>query len=287
MILVTGAAGKTGRAVIRALKRREAAVRALVHRPEQIRAVREAGAAEVIVGDLFDAVLLTQAMADVRAVYHIPPNMHPQEIAMGERVLQAARDAEVALFVYHSVLHPQTEKMPHHWQKLRVEERIFESGLDFVILQPTVYMQNIMPYWRDIVEKGVYRVPYAPSTRLTWVDLADVGEAAAIVLTEPGHAGAIYELCGPDTLTQDQVALILSRVLKRPVRAEKMPLEEWEARARAAGLSDYARETLKRMFLYYEAYGLWGNANVLRWLLGRSPTRLEVFVSGLLTDKAR
>ena len=286
MILVTGAAGKTGQAVVQALAAREARVRAFVHRPEQVEPLQRLGATEVVVGDMRDLPRVREAMQDVRAVYHICPNMHPEEVTIGEIALQAARETGVDHFVYHSVLHPQTEKMPHHWNKLRVEERIFESGLPFTILQPAAYMQNLRGYWRTIVEEGVYRVPYAPSTVLGLVDLRDVAEVAATVLTETGHSGATYELCGPDVLTQEQVGVILTRVLKRPVRVERLPLDVWEIGARQAGLSEYAIDTLKRMFVYYERYGFWGNANVLRWLLGRAPTRFEMFVRELAEAEA-
>ncbi len=285
MILVTGAGGKTGRAVVRALAEREARVRALVHRPEHGPQLRGLGASEVVAGDMLDRDAMARAMEDVRAVYHIAPNMCPDEVHMGEIALWAARRAGATHFVYHSVLHPQTEKMPHHWLKLQVEERILESGLDFTILQPAAYMQNLRGYWRAIVEEGVYRVPYAASTRLGMVDLNDVAEAAATVLTETGHEGAIYELCGPDILTQEQVAVILTRVLKRPVRVVPLSPAEWETGARRVGLSAYAIDTLKRMFRYYEEYGLWGNPNVLRWLLGHPPTRFEVFVARMVESR--
>ena len=127
MILITGAGGKTGRAVTRALTAKGQAVRALVHRPEQIRTVREFGAPEVVVGDMRDQVALGRAACGVQAIYHICPNMNPDEVAIGEVVIAAARAAKVERLVYHSVLHPQTEAMPHHWHKLRVEERLFEG----------------------------------------------------------------------------------------------------------------------------------------------------------------
>ncbi len=63
---------------------------------------------------------------------------------IGKLVIDEARKAGVKHFVYHSVLHPQTEKMNHHWQKMHVEEMIFESGLPFTILQPAPYMQNLL-----------------------------------------------------------------------------------------------------------------------------------------------
>ena len=286
MILITGAAGKTGRAVIRALVGRGAAMRALVHRPEQVRSVEELGAQEAVVGDMRDPATMGRAARGVRAVYHICPNMSPDEIAIGQVAIAAARAAGVELFVYHSVLHPQTEAMPHHWQKLRVEEQLFESGLAYTILQPAAYMQNVLAYWDRIVEQGIYPVPYAVETRLGMVDLEDVAAAAAVVLIEEGHVGATYELAGPEVLTQTEVAAILSQELGRPVRAESVPLEVWEQQARASGLGDYAVATLVKMFRYYERYGFWGNPNVLRWLLRRPPTPFATFVARTVRERS-
>jgi uncharacterized protein YbjT (DUF2867 family) len=278
MILVTGAAGKTGRAVIRSLTAKGEAVRALVHRSEQIRSVEEVGAREVIAGDMRVPATVDQAAQGTRAVYHICPNMSPNEVTIGQVAIAAARSAGVEHFVYHSVLHPQVEAMPHHWQKLRVEEKLFESGLPYTILQPAVYMQNVLAHWDQIVEQGVYPVPYAVETRLGMVDLEDVAEAAAAVLTEPGHTGAVYELAGAEVLSQVEVATILSQQLGRPVRAKAVLLETWERRARESGLGDYQVETLAKMFRYYERYGFWGNPRVLSWLLGHPPTTFAAFV---------
>ena len=221
---------------------------------------------------------MDQAAQGVRAVYHICPNVSPDEVAIGQVAIMAARSAGVEHFVYHSVLRPQIEAMPHHWQKLRVEEQLFESGLSYTILQPAAYMQNVLAHWDQIMVQGVYPVPYAVETRLGMVDLEDVAEAAAVVLTEPGHAGAVYELAGAEVLSQVEVATILGQQLGHPVRAETVPLETWERRARESGLADYQVETLVKMFRYYECYGFWGNPHVLSWLLGRSPTTFATFV---------
>lgn len=281
MILVTGAAGKTGQAVIRALVARGAVVRAFVYRQEHTARVKDLGAQEVVVGEMHDEAIFRQATHGIGGMYHICSNMNPTEVGIGRIAITAARAAGVQHFVYHSVLHPQTEAMPHHWQKLRVEEMLFESGLAFTILQPVAYMQNILAGWQTIVAQGVYRVPYAVTTRLGMVDLEDVAAVAATVLTEPGHAGAIYELAGPDVLTQAEVAAVLSQVLQRPVRVEQTPITQWTSQAQAAGLGTYQIETLVKMFRYYEQYGFWGNPQVLGWLLKRPPTHFPAFLERL------
>lgn len=278
LILVTGAAGKTGQAVVGALRARDAAVRALVRRPEQVAGMRDLGVEDVVVGDLMDGDCLTRACSGAGSVYHICPNMDPDEVDIGAGVIEAARAAGVSHFVYHSVLHPQTEGMPHHWQKMRVEERLFQSGLPFTILQPAPYMQNVLAFRESIVQAGEYPVPYSAATRLSLVDLLDVGAAAATALLEPGHREAIYELVGEPALSQSEVAALLGRQLGRMVMVQEIPLGEWRAAAESRGLGGYQLDSLMRMFQYYEAYGLIGNPHVLRWLLGRSPRAFIDFV---------
>jgi len=118
MILVTGAGGKTGKTLLKSLSKVES-VCAFVHHDGHVDAAKSLGAEKVIVGDLRDEAALRSAMEGVRAVYHICPNMSPDEMVIGNLVIGEARKARVEQFVYHSVLHPQTERMDHHWQKMR------------------------------------------------------------------------------------------------------------------------------------------------------------------------
>jgi NAD(P)H dehydrogenase (quinone) len=286
MIAVTGAGGKTGVAILQALAKRGVATRGLVHKATDQAAVVAAGAAESVVGKIEQRSVLDELLAGVDAVYHICPNMHPEEVAIGATFIASAQAAGVKHLVYHSVLHPHVAAMPHHWHKCLVEEQIFASGLPFTILQPTAYMQNLLGYWGAIAQTGFYTVPYPITTRLSLVDLQDVAEVAARVLTEPGHHGAIYELVGTPPLTQSEVTHSLSEHLGQTVVAQELNIELWEAGARAQGLSDYALQTLRQMFTYYAAFGLVGNAQVLSWLLGRPATSLDAFVQRIAAEAA-
>jgi NAD(P)H dehydrogenase (quinone) len=280
MILVTGAGGKTGRILIKALSKGES-VCAFVHREEYGSVAKGVGADKVIVGDMRAESTIRRAMQGVRAVYHVCPNMSPEEVGIGRLVINEARKAGVERFAYHSVLHPQTEKMNHHWQKLRVEEMILESGLPFTILRPAPYMQNLLAGWKGILEDGVLRVPYSVHSKFSFIDLEDLAETAKIVLTVPNHANAIYELSGMP-LSHVDVAEIFSRVLKRDVRAEREESTDW--RLRVGGLSDYAIENLVSMFEYYDQWGLEGNPAILRWILKREPTPFASFIERIVQE---
>ena len=276
MILVTGAAGKTGKAVIRALAARGEQVHAYVHRHTHVRDLHELGAIAVSVGTIDDADAIAQAAKDARAVYHICPNVSACELPFARAVVEGVSRAGVIRFVFHSVLHPQIEAMPHHWEKMRVEEMLFASGLDVTVLQPTAYMQNLLVQWRTISTEGVYKIPYPATSRISLVDLDDVAEAAAIVLTNDAHIGASYELVGTPPLSQFEIARVIGQTTGKNIRTESETPEEWAAQA--TGMDDYQRETLTKMFRYYAQHGLIGNPGALRWLLGREPTTLADFV---------
>jgi NAD(P)H dehydrogenase (quinone) len=281
MICVTGAGGKTGRTLVKELSKVES-VSAFVHREEQVSILEALGADKVIVGDMRDKSALRSAMRGARGLYHICPNMDPDEIGISRLVIDESQKAGIEHFVYHSVLHPQTEKMNHHWQKMRIEEMIFESELPFTILQPAPYMQNLLTSWISIIEDGVLQVPYSVNSKFSFVDLEDIAEAAKNVMAGPNHINAIYELAGTLPLSHVEAAEMFSVILNRTVLAEREGLEDWKLRA--VGRSEYAIENLVKMFEYYDQWGLTGNSNVLRWLLCREPTSLESFIQRTMKE---
>ncbi len=278
LILVTGAAGKTGREIVSALAARGCPARAFVFRPEQADGVLELGAREAMVGDMLDRAAVERAAAVVTSVYHICPNVHPGEAEIGEILIEAARRAGVGRVVYHSVLQPRLAAMPHHWLKSLVEGRLSESGLPFTILQPCAYMQNLLASWPEILHAGTLRVPYSIDSPSSPVDLLDVAEAAANVLTGPGHEGATYELCGPESLSHAQMAEEIATILGSPVRSVRQDPGEWARAARAAGLTGYPVEALEKMFRWYDGNPFVGSSRDLEQLLGRPPRTFSEFV---------
>ena len=245
-----GAAGKTGRAVLEAVRRRGGGSIGLV------RGTPDAGERQV---DLLDPTSVRQALRGVTGLYHLAPNVHPDEVRIGRTMLEAAADAGTRRFVFHSVLHPQLEAMPHHWAKLRVEGLVVESGLAWTVLQPAAYAQNFLP----AIATGELVVPYDPDARFSLVDLADVAEAAAVVLTEPGHTCATYELAGPRALSVSELADELG------IRASRQDVSRWRE---MQSLPEYAERALTAMFAHYDRHGLVGSPHVLASLLRREPT---------------
>lgn len=270
-VAVTGAAGKTGLAVVAALSGAGHRVTALVRRTEQAEATARAGASRTRVVDLEDTADVAAALEGCTAAYHVPPNMHPDEVGIAEAVFDAATAVGARRLVLHSVLAPYLHAMPHHLRKARSEELLRRSALEWTILQPASYTQNLLGYVDRARSSGVLTVPYSASTPFTPVDLHDVAAVAAVVLADERHVHASYELCGPDMLTTAQMAEVLGGVLGRDVRAESGSPEQWRAES---DLPVQERDDLAAMFGYYDTHGLVGGSFVLEHLLGRPATPL-------------
>lgn len=269
-IAVTGANGKTGRAVIAAAAQRWR-IRALARNDEQARSLRSDGH-EVVVGDMAEPATLAALVQEVDAVYHICPNFHPDEIAIGELVATAAEGID--RLVYHSVLHPQTEQMPHHWRKLRVEELLLQRRPGRVtFLRSAPYVQNLVPYVQTALADGELRMPYSVDSATAMVDLVDVGAAAVAALSGEIEPGSGWDLCGVGAITHRQVAERLTPIAGRSIAAVEVPAPD-----------DVPAE-VRTMFDYMGAYGLPGSTGQLRAMIG-SPTPLDDSLRRLVADAA-
>ena len=265
-VLVIGAAGKTGRAVTRALTSQGVAVRAAVRSPARAERAYAVGARSISVVDLSTGRGLDEAVKDVDGVYHLAPNVHPDEVAIADRVAGAAARAGLSHFVFHSVLHPDDPSMPHHLRKAEAEKVVRAHVPGATVLRPAAYHQNLL----DAAHAGRLAVPYSLDTPFTNVDLDDVAEVAATVLTRPGHEGVTYDLAGPEVLSVCEQARVAADVLGHRVEPVRVGLAEWVA-GPGASLTAQAREDLLAMFASYDRGGLVGEATTARRLLGREP----------------
>jgi uncharacterized protein YbjT (DUF2867 family) len=132
---------------------------ARVRDPDQGEAVSKNGAAEVAVGDLTDRGSMEAALAGVEAVFYIAPAFIPDEAEVGKGVVEAAKRAGVRRIVFSSVIDPIIGALENHIGKAPVEEAIIESGMEYAILQPTLFFQNFAGSWPRVVQTGVFAEP--------------------------------------------------------------------------------------------------------------------------------
>ncbi|MGY2064624.1 SDR family oxidoreductase [Blastococcus sp. SYSU DS0619] len=275
MIVVTAAGGATGTAVVRALQARGEEVRAVVpsRRP---RPALDVLGAEVVVGDLTGD--LSPVLAGADALYLIWPNFDPGEATGAPAVLAQAARSGVRRLVYHSVLRPQARAMPHHAAKDRVEEAldgaVAGTAARWRVLQPCAYADNLDGQVAAAVESGELRSPWGLEQAQSFVDLRDVAEAAAVLLTADGLDSGTFEAVGPEELTAPDVAALLSARSGRPVTAVDV---------RADDDGTYAGRCRTTMFDWYRAHGFTGSPRVLTDLLGRPPRTVAEHLAQLPT----
>jgi uncharacterized protein YbjT (DUF2867 family) len=267
VIVVTAAGGATGTAVVRALRAQGQPVRALVSSPRP-RPELSALGAEIAVADLRDPDGVAPLLHGADALYLMWPNFDPAEASGATALLTEARRAGVGRVVYHSVLRPQVRTMPHHAAKDRVEEALDTSGVAWRVLQPCAYAGNLDGALADAARTGVFASPWGLAQAQSLVDLRDVADAAAVLLTEDGLDGGTFEAVGPEPLTAPWIAALLADRLGREVRAvDAVPDGPVPPVGTTSG--EYAAHCLRRMFDHYRAHGFVGSPRVLEALLGR------------------
>ena len=264
MIVVTAAGGPTGLAVVRALRDRGEAVRAVVNRRGPRRELTDLGA-EVVVAELTQPVAWSRVLADADALHLIWPNFDPEEAEGAPALFAEARRAGVGRVVYHSVLRPQLRSLPHHAAKDRAQEALDASGLrSWRVLQPCAYADNLDGQLEAVRVSGVLRSFWGLRTAQSLVDLRDVAAAAAVLLCEDGLDGGTFEAAGPEALTAPDIAERIAAWLGDDVVADDViPAGEVP--------TGYAARCRRTMFDHYRAHGFTGSPRVLTGLLGRPP----------------
>lgn len=213
-ILVTGATGKQGGAVIRHLREKGYPVRALTRNPDrpEARVLLNQPGVEIARGDYDDKPSLLRALEDVYGVFSVQtpyPDGPEAEVRQGIALIDAAHNSEVSHFVYSSVgSADQHTGIPHFESKWKIEEHLRGTGMPYTILRPVYFMENWLPM-KSTIDQGKLLLPLTPETTLQQVAVDDIGAFAAMAFEHPGKwQGTATDLAGDD-LFIDQIAQTL------------------------------------------------------------------------------
>ena len=284
-VLMVGATGEFAGLVLPELRKRGATVRALIRSEDKAEAARKLGADETVVGDLTDAASLRKAAEGTDGVFHLGPGFAPQEAQMGVAMVEAAKAAGARKFVFSGVIHPALSKLTNHQAKLPVEEALYESGLDFTVLQPTMFMQNLKAGWPQVLQTGRFALPFSKDLPVSYVDYRDVAEAAAMALTSDKLSYGTFELCAQGMVTRTQIAAMMAQAAGKQIEAAEVDFDHWAEPAKIP--SGPLRDGLSRMYRDYDRYGFpGGNALILRSILEREPRTLQQFLDTLAHESS-
>jgi uncharacterized protein YbjT (DUF2867 family) len=217
-ILVTGATGTVGRALVAQLGETGVAIRALVRDPGS---ARLPSGIDGVRGDLSDPAGLTAALEGVTAVFLVWPftSAHAaDDIAPG--VVEAIA-RQTRRIVYLSA-EAAAQRPAAFWAKL---ERLVErSAAEWTFLRPTGFAKNTLMWAEQIRSGDVVRWPYAEAAR-SLIHEADIAAVGVRALIEEGHHGKTYVLTGPEALTQTEQVGAIGEAIGRPLRFEEISRE--------------------------------------------------------------
>ena len=244
MYAITGITGKVGGAAAHALLAAGQPVRAVLRDLDKAKYWSGLGC-EVAIAEMEDAQALTAAFTGATGVFILPPSIFDPEPGFPEakavilavhRALTAARPGRVVCL---STIGAQATQPNLLTQRTLMEQSLSTLSCPVAFLRPGWFMENSQ--W-DIVQAkkdGVISCFLQPLDKaIPMVATADVGRVAAELLQETWAGKRVVELEGPQRVTQNEIASVLSRLLDRPVRAEAVPREKWGAIFKSQGMRD-------------------------------------------------
>ena len=232
IILVTGATGHQGGAVIKHLLADGWKVRAMSRHPDhaEARALKESGV-ELVKGDFDVPSTLDEALKGVYGVFSVQQpldNGVDREIKEGKVLADVAKSAGVKHFIYSSYGAADRQTgVPFIDSKWEIEEHIRNLGLNWTIFRPVYFMENLLqPEIRDSVYNGVLPMALDPEMPLQLISVDDIGAFVALAFKNPDRfAGKALEIAG-DELTGNQIAEILSRKTGRKVEFQQLDIDK-------------------------------------------------------------
>lgn len=281
-VLVTSSTGLTGKAVVRAMASRGIEIRAMVHSSGKSDEMLRIGASETFVGDIASYDDLTVAMKGMDAVYYICPTAREDEAEIGKMAVFAAKDSRIARFIYQSVLHSIEPELPHHCRKLEVERALVDSGLAYSIVQPAPFMQNILNAKEALINSRIFVQKFFTerdsANRINLIDVDDFGDCVAQIAIERNFEYSTLELCGPENLSAPNMISAIENAIGAKVCFKYIIDEELRKSMSARNASEYAIETLLRMFRHYNNGDFCGSPFTTSSILGRKPTEFDEFL---------
>jgi uncharacterized protein YbjT (DUF2867 family) len=272
MILITGASGNVGKEVLRQIVQTGVQVRAA------FQSVRKGALApsgiEVVVADYNQPDTLRAALKSVDRVFLVgPPTEQLPELE--RKAIDVIRGSEVGHVVKLSAMGGKEAIFPR--QHAQSEDYIQSSGVPFTFLRPNGFMQNMVNYNAATIATQNAFYGSEGEGQVSQIDIRDVAAVAVKVLTEAGHVGKAYTLTGPESLTNTQIAQILSDDLGREIRFVNLSPEQLKKALLAAGTPEWNADALLDLQRYYREGKAATVTQDVEQILGRKPTSFAQF----------
>ena len=278
MILITGATGKVGKELVLDLSARRSAFKVMVRSKEAAKDF-EAKGIKAVQGDFERPETHAGALANIQTVFMLS-TPRPDAVAIERKFLAACK----AKGVRHVVRLSAVGANPWASSALirnhgKCEALLEDSGLQWTILRPTIFMQNLVPHFGPMVAKESTLYAPAGDARMPWVDTRDIAAVAGTVLTSKGHEELVYELTGPEALTHTQVAERLSSQLGRQISYVDVPDGAAHQSMVSMGMSPWFAEGMITLYHMFKVNGpTTQTLETVERIAGRAPRTLAAYL---------
>ncbi len=278
MILVTGATGLTGGALVRRLSAGRVPVRALARSATRAERLSTLPQVEVVEGDMAQPATLGRALLDVDRAMLIS-SADPAMLEVQSNFIDAAARAGVGHVVKLSGIIPDLHS-PFRYARMHgeIERRLESSGMAFTHLRAGEFMHAYFRQVPSIVAKGKLLLPMEDA-RIASIDVGDIAEVAATILTGSGHEGAVYPLTGPEALSMTDVAEKLAAATGKAIQYVNVAPEQATAAQLAAGMPPFTAEALAELFAERRKGKEAQVSPFVQTILGRRATSFDEFAA--------
>ena len=275
MILVTGATGNTGRAVVEGLVSRGVAVRAMVRRPEQAETFPPG--VQVVLADMERVETLAPAVAGVQQMLLIS-SLEPKLPELQEEMVRAAHRGGVRRIVKISteIADPASNALIGRWHG-QAEKAVESTGLAYFHLRPCNFMQNLFAFAADIKASNHFSAPLG-AARISLVDVGDLAAVAVAVLLDTTLPSGSAVVTGDSNPGYEEFASMLSERLGKRISYEATNPAEAMRRFLAGGMPQWKAQELILMYDHLQDPRHTETNDAVRQFTGRAPRPFADFV---------
>jgi NAD(P)H dehydrogenase (quinone) len=283
-IVVTGATGQLGRLVVLVLLDRGVRAAQIVAAGRDLDRVADLAARGVTIrhADYDDPAVLSVAFAGADKVLLVSAADSGRRVQQHANAVDAARRAGVELLAYTSAPRADHTRLKLAAEHAATEAYIRGSGLPFVFLRNSWYLENYTGRLAAHLSSGEI-CGAAGDGRISAAARRDYAEAAAAVLVSPGQAGRVYELGGDEAFTLTEYAAEVSRQSGRPVAYRDLGVADYTRTLVGSGLPQTVAEMVAEADAAIARGELYTDSGDLRRLIGRPTTPLRTAVARALT----
>ena len=276
MILVTGASGTGGKAVLQEVSRKGSEFRGMYRSNQQ--AAKAPRGCEPVLADYSDKQSLRTALDGVTSVYVVCSPI-PQLVELESNVLDVSKETGVKHVVLNSALGAgdYTKSYPS-WHR-KVEDKLKATGMSYTILRPNGFLQNIVAFNAPSIRtQGAFYAAMGDA-KVSYVDVGDIAVVAAKALEGGSHAGKTYELNGPEAISNPELAKRISRVAGRTVNYVDIPESAQREAMLGLHMPEWQVAALLELQQYYKQGGGAKTDGLLKSLIERDPVSLDQFLT--------